>query len=101
PVLTRGQLQAVKDSVSGERARDHIRFMSQYWRWAPSRGFHEVAEYVVAKARSYGLQDAHIERFIANKTEQYLGAPLHRPSWDPIAGELWMVEPRRQKITSF
>lgn len=101
PVLSQAQVQAILESVSGETARDHIRVISQYWRWAPSRGFHEVGEYVVAKAKSYGLEDAHIERFLADRNSSYLGARLYRPSWDPLEGELWLVEPRRQKVTSF
>jgi hypothetical protein len=101
PVLSRAQLQAVIDTVSGETALDHIQFISQYWRWGPSTGFHEVAEYVVKQAKSYGLSDAHIERFIADRTTLYLGAPIYAPSWDPLAAELWVVEPVHQKITSF
>jgi aminopeptidase YwaD len=101
PVLSINQLQGLIDTISGETALDHIRYISQYWRWAPSQGFHEVAEYVVKQAKSYGLEDAHIERFIADKTTTYLGAPLYRPSWDSRAGELWVEEPVREKITSF
>jgi hypothetical protein len=67
-VLSGQQLQALIDTISGETALDHIRYISQYWRWAPSKGFHEVAEYVITQAKSYGLSDAHIERFIADRT---------------------------------
>lgn len=101
PVISREQVRALMEEVSGETARDHIRYISQYWRWAPSRGFHQAGEYIVAKARSYGLQDTQIERFIADKTTSYLGAPIYRPRWDPVEGELWVVEPVSKKITSF
>jgi aminopeptidase YwaD len=101
PVLSINQLQGLIDTISGETALDHIRYISQYWRWAPSQGFHEVAEYVVKQAKSYGLEDAHIERFVADKTTTYLSSTLYRPSWDPRAAELWVEEPVREKITSF
>jgi hypothetical protein len=101
PVLSATQLQALIDTISGETSLDHIRFISQYWRWAPSHGFHEVAEYVVKQAKSYGLTDAHIERFIADGHTPYLGVSFYRPSWDPRGGELWVVDPVREKITSF
>jgi len=101
PVLSVDQLQALMDTISGETALDHIRYISQYWRWAPSKGFHDVAEYVVNQAKSYGLEDAHIERFIADQNTKYLGATLYRPSWDPRAGELWIEDPVKEKLTSF
>ena len=101
PLLSQEQVRSIMESVSGETARDHVTYITQYWRWAPSRGFHDVGEYIVAKAKSYGLKDAHIESFIADKTTTYLGAPIYRPKWDPVAGELWVVEPVRKKITSF
>jgi hypothetical protein len=101
PVLSAAQLDALINTISGEKALDHIRYITQYWRWAPSREFHEVAEYVVNQAKSYGLADAHVERFIADGKSLYLGVPMYRPSWDPRAGELWVMDPVKEKITSF
>jgi hypothetical protein len=101
PVLSITQLQALIDTISGETSLDHIRYISQFWRWAPSHGFHEVAEYVVNQAKSYGLTDAHIERFIADGHTPYMGVSFNRPSWDPRGGELWVVAPVKEKITSF
>lgn len=101
PVLTKEQLQALKNTVSGELALDHIRVISRLWRWAPSKGFHEAAEFVTSRAREYGLQDAAIERFIADGQTEYFGVKLYRPSWDPLSAELWVTAPVREKITSF
>jgi hypothetical protein len=101
PVLTRPQVQSLIETISGETIVDSIRYLAQYWRWAPSHAFHTVAEHMAATTTAYGLKDAHIERFIADKKTRYSGQTMNRPSWDPIAAELWVVDPVRQKITSF
>jgi aminopeptidase YwaD len=100
-VATRQQLHDLTENLSGERILDTIHYLTQYWRWAPSHGFHIVAQHMVDETKSYGLQDAHIERFIADKKTRYFGQTMNRPSWDPIAAELWVVDPVKQKITSF
>jgi len=58
-------------------------------RYPNSQGFFDAAEYVAARAREYGLQNVHIERF-----------PETAPMWDEQEAVLEITAPVRRKITT-
>lgn len=81
----------LNNELSGDIAFDHVRHLTRYH--APnggSRDFMAEAEWIAAKAREYGLEDVRVV------TQKY-----RSPSWTPLSGELWMVEPEEIKLGSF
>lgn len=75
--------------ASGERAFNNIAELSQYNRQRTSDEFSGTlfeSQYVVDKLKEYGLSGINIERF--GKTK----------SWRGMAGSLWEVNPRKDKI---
>ena len=93
-------IKAIISEVSGEIPLEHIRDISQFHRLQASRGYHQAAEYVCQVAKAYGLEDAHIESFPADG-ETYYYMYKSSPGWDARRGELWLVEPEEERITSF
>ena len=93
-------IDAIVQQVSGDRALEQIRNISQFRRTPASRTYHQAAEYVSATLRGFGLEDVRIESYPAdgkafyNMSQAGLG-------WDGEMGELWLVEPHRERITSF
>lgn len=75
--------------VSVENALSHTRALSSRIRYPNSASFFEAAEYVAGQARSYGLENVRIERFESKQ-----------PLWDPLEGELDMVEPLQERLSS-
>jgi len=93
-------VEAIVQQVSGDRALEQIRNISQFRRTPASQTYHQAAEYVTATLRGFGLEDVRIESYPAdgkafyNMSQAGLG-------WDGEMGELWLVEPHRERITSF
>ncbi len=56
---------------------------------AEYRGTFREAQYVLDQLQLYGIPGAAIERFPGGQT------------WDGVKGELWEVNPRRQKLASY
>ena len=58
-------------------------------RYPNSKGFFDAAEYVAARARAYGLENVHIERF-----------PARQAMWDALEAELAVTGPVQQRIST-
>ena len=99
-LLPQQLVKAIISEVSGEIPLEHIRSISQFHRLQASLGYHQAAEYVSQMAKAYGLQDVHIESFPADG-ETYYYMYKSSPAWDARRGELWLVEPEQERITSF
>ncbi len=79
------------NEISGEEALKTVVNLSgspRIRREDEFKGTFYEAEYILENSRKYGLRDTQIEYF-----------PWKYPCWQPIEGELWLVEPKRQKIT--
>lgn len=88
PLLTEPIVAALANSLSGERAHETIRFLSQNHRVRGSRPFKAAANYIAARAREAGLDDVRIEEFPADGKIFY-GTQRSRPPWDAEFAELW------------
>ncbi|HET6671058.1 MAG TPA: M28 family peptidase [Pyrinomonadaceae bacterium] len=87
PFLSDGEINMLANEISGDRAFEHIRWLSHWHRDSGMDGFFKAADYVVAAAKEAGLTDV---RFI----EQ----PLPGPNYTAKSAELWMVEPVEVKL---
>jgi hypothetical protein len=87
PFISDEEIRTLSNEISGDRAFEHIRWLSHWHRDSGMEGFFKARDYIVQAARDAGLDEV---RFI----EQ----PLQGPNYTPRAGELWMVEPVELKL---
>jgi aminopeptidase YwaD len=92
PVIT-----AIAAELSGERAHATIVEISKNHRTRGSRPFRRAADYIVARAREAGLEDARVEEFPADGKIFY-GTQRSRPPWDAEFAELSEVRGGRQEL---
>ena len=87
PFLSDAEINMLANEISGDRAFEHIRWLSHWHRNSGSEAYFEAVDYVVQAATRAGLEDV---RFV----EQ----PQRGKSYNPRAGELWIVEPIEVKL---
>ena len=87
PFLSDNEINMLANEISGDRAFEHIRWLSHWHRDSGMEGYFKAAEYVVQAAKEAGLTDV---RFI----EQ----PLPGVNYTAKSAELWMMEPVELKL---
>ncbi len=87
PFLSDEELRMLSNEISGDRAFEHIRWLTHWHRDSGMEGYFKAAEYVMSAAKEAGLEDV---RFV----EQ----PLEGPNYTARSAELWMVEPIEVKL---
>ena len=87
PFLSASEISMLANEISGDRAFEHIRWLSHWHRNSGSEAYFKAVDYVIQAAKTAGLEDV---RFV----EQ----PLRSKSYNPRAGELWIVEPIEVKL---
>lgn len=87
PFLSDEEIRMLSNEISGDRAFEHIRWLSHWHRDSGMEGFFKARDYVMQAAREAGVDEV---RFV----EQ----PLGGPNYTARAAELWMVEPVELKL---
>ena len=87
PFLSDEEIRMLANEISGDRAFEHIRWLTHWHRDSGMEGYFKAAEYVQQAAKEAGLEDV---RFV----EQ----PLDGPNYTARSAELWMVEPVEVKL---
>ena len=86
------QLDEIIGEASGEQAFHHVIEMAAYNRPRPLSEYATTlkeSDYVISVLKSFGIENAHIERFGKVNT------------WKGIKGKLWEVEPNLRKIVDY
>jgi hypothetical protein len=95
PFLPQHTYEKLTNEISGDIAYDNLRSLVMYH--APSggsEGFRREAQWVLDRAKSYGLEDA---RFIP--LPAWITSPKAvNQNWTLRGGELWLVEPKEIKL---
>jgi aminopeptidase YwaD len=92
-------LKALDEELSGTAAKDHVSRLAQFHRVPASPGFHQAIEYVMDRAKSYGLRDAHVETFPGDGVT-WFGTLHGNRGWRVDAGALDEVSPHPRRIIS-
>ncbi|MBC7932667.1 MAG: M28 family peptidase, partial [Rubrivivax sp.] len=87
PFLSDEEIRTLSNEISGDRAFEHIRWLSHWHRDSGMEGFFKARDYIMQAAKEIGLEEV---RFV----EQTLDGP----NYTARAGELWMVEPFEAKL---
>ena len=92
PFLSDEEIRMLRNEISGDRAFEHIRVLTQWHRDSGMDGYFKAMDYVVEEAKKNGLQDVSIikQPFTDND-----GNPAN---YTAKTAELWMVEPVELKL---
>ena len=90
PLLPEKDVAALANEVSGETAKRNLEGIARFHRQRGSKGFHEAAELVAERLRTYGLSDVAILQFPADGKIFY-GTQRSRPAWHADKAELWEI----------
>ncbi|MFN0169047.1 MAG: M28 family peptidase [Bryobacteraceae bacterium] len=82
-------LRTILDEISADNVLEHSRQLAARHRLPSSRGFLDAARYVQQKAAGSGLKNVRLEKFETIGEE-----------WDPLEGELDVLEPEPVRIAS-
>ena len=86
PFLNDEQIRMLRNEISGDRAFEHIRVLTQWHRDSGMDGYFKAMDYVVGAAKQNGLQDVSI-----------IKQPLEG-NYTAKSAELWIVEPFELKL---
>src|SRR5215208_1742829 len=87
PFLSDEEIRMLSNEISGDRAFEHIRWLSHWHRDSGMEGFFKARDYVVQAARDAGLEEV-----------RFIDQPLQGPNYTARSAELWMVEPVELKL---
>ena len=86
PFLNDEEIRMLRNEISGDRAYEHIRVLTQWHRDSGMEGYFKAMDYVASAAKENGLQDVSI-----------IKQPLDS-NYTAKTAELWMVEPVELKL---
>ena len=86
PFLTDKEISMLRNEISGDRAFEHIRVLTQWHRNSGMEGYFKSMDYVVEAARKNGLQDVSIIK------------QPYRLNYTAKSAELWITSPFELKL---
>ena len=92
PFLTTGQWTALRDESNGAVPYENLRYLTTLHRVPATSQFDQAANFMLQRAKEYGLADAHIEQFPIDGTKTY-GLMRSYLGWQVEEGRLWEVRP--------
>jgi aminopeptidase YwaD len=93
PFLSVRQWTAVRDESSGAAPYENLRYLTGLHRVPATADFDLAAQFVLQRAREYGLADAHSEQFPIDGTRHY-GLMRSYLAWTVEEARLWEVRPQ-------
>jgi hypothetical protein len=100
PLLSDREIAHLSSEINGLIAKDTVIELARHHRVQASTGFSQAAQYIAAKAKEYGLEQVQIERLAADGQKTY-HTLKSTPGWEADRGQLWEVEPIREKIADY
>jgi aminopeptidase YwaD len=92
PFLTKTQWTQIRDEASGTVPYENLRSLTRLHRVPATPEFDQAAEFILMRAKEYGLRDAHAEQFPIDGKIHY-GLMRSHLAWHVEAGSLWELEP--------
>lgn len=93
-------IDVMLSEVNGKRAWEWVARISQFNRIQASKGYHQAAELIINELKSLGFKDVELFTSPADgKTKTWGNTPSFQ--WDIKSGELWIVEPVKEKLCDY
>src|SRR6202140_673388 len=93
PFLGVRQWTALRDESSGAAPYENLRYLTGLHRVPATADFELAAQFVLQRAREYGLADAHSEQFSIDGTKPY-GLMRSYLAWTVEEARLWEIRPQ-------
>ena len=93
PFLSAPHWTALRNESSGAAPYENLRYLTGLHRVPATPEFDQAAQFMLQKAREYGLADAHSEQFPIDGAKTY-GLMRSYLGWNVEAGTLWEVSPQ-------
>jgi aminopeptidase YwaD len=92
PFLTTRQWTTLRDESNGAVPYENLRYLTTLHRVPATAQFEQAADFILERAREYGLPDAHSEQFPIDGTKTY-GLMRSYLGWTVEEARLWEVRP--------
>jgi hypothetical protein len=92
PFLSDDEIRMLRNEISGDRAFEHIRVLTQWHRDSGMEGYFKAMDYVTEAARQNGLQDVSIIKQPFTNDDGTLA------NYTAKTAELWITEPFELKL---
>jgi aminopeptidase YwaD len=93
PFLSSEPWVKLRDEASGAAPYENLRYLTRLHRVPATAEFDQAAEFVLQRAREYGLAEVQSEQFPIDGKIQY-GLMRSYLGWQVEAGQLWEVRPQ-------
>ncbi len=93
PFLGVREWTALRDESSGAAPYENLRYLTGLHRVPATAEFDQAAQFVLQRAREYGLADAHSEQFPIDGTRRY-GLMRSYLAWTVEEARLWEIRPQ-------
>jgi aminopeptidase YwaD len=93
PFLDTHQWTTLRDESSGAAPYENLRYLTTLHRVPATADFDQAAQFMLQRAREYGLADAHSEQFAIDGTKPY-GLMRSYLGWTVEGARLWEVRPQ-------
>jgi aminopeptidase YwaD len=93
PFLFPEQWVKLRDEANGAAPYENLRYLTRLHRVPATAEFDQAAEFILQRAREYGLAEVQSEQFPIDGKTQY-GLMRSYLGWRVEAGQLWEVRPR-------
>jgi hypothetical protein len=93
PFLNVHQWTALRDESSGAAPYENLRYLTGLHRVPATPEFDQAAQFVLQRAREYGLADAHSEQFAIDGRKTY-GLMRSYLAWTVEEARLWEIRPQ-------
>jgi aminopeptidase YwaD len=93
PFLSTRQWTAIRDESSGAAPYENLRYLTGLHRVPATAEFDQAAQFILGKAREYGLTDAHSEQYPIDGIKTY-GLMRSYLGWNVEGATLWEVSPQ-------
>jgi hypothetical protein len=100
PFLNLQQWTTLRDESSGAAPYENLRYLTGLHRVPATPAFDQAAQFVLQRARQYGLADAHTEQFPIDGVRNY-GLMRSYLGWTVEEARLWEVRPEHNLLADW
>ncbi|HEX3912269.1 MAG TPA: M28 family peptidase [Steroidobacteraceae bacterium] len=93
PFLSDAQWSALRHEAGGNTPYENLRALTRLHRVPATAAFDQAADFMLERAKEYGLQDVHAEQFPIDGKIQY-GLMRSHIAWNVEGARLWQIGPQ-------
>jgi aminopeptidase YwaD len=93
PFLSDSEWSALREEASGTAPYENLRALTRWHRVPATPEFDQAADFILQRAREYGLQDVRSEQFPIDGKIHY-GLMRSHVAWTVESARLWQIEPQ-------